>query len=110
MPQPILADERDPRIQAALSELRALVLEHYPGATFSTYAGEDPEGIRLAVTVDVEELDEVADTYTPRLVQMQVEEALPVYVVLEWPAERIAAYLQERKTTWSAPPILELIS
>jgi hypothetical protein len=34
---PIAPDERDPRIQAALAELRGLILGRYPTATFTVY-------------------------------------------------------------------------
>ena len=86
----IAPDERDPRIQAALTELRTLILQTYPAATFETVRGDDPTGIYLIPTVDVEDLDEVASDFTDRLVDMQVEEALPIYVVPELPAERAA--------------------
>ena len=41
---PIPPDERDPRIQAALTELRGLIAAAYPDATFVVYRGEEPPG------------------------------------------------------------------
>lgn len=98
---PIASDERDPRIQAALAELREMILRRYPAATFTVTHGEDPEGIYLKPIVDVEDLDEVADVFTDRLIDMQVEEGLPIYVVPVWPIERVRAHLRP------TPPIAE---
>jgi hypothetical protein len=97
-PEPIAPDENDPRIQAAVIELKDLILRHYPAAIFTTARGEDPDGIYLTPIVDVEDLDEVAEVFTSRLVDMQVEEGLPVYVVPEWPIARVQEYLRQKAT------------
>jgi hypothetical protein len=81
-------DEHDPRIEAALAELRGMILQHYPEATFQVTEGEDPCGIYLTATVDVEDTDEVVDVFVDRLVNMQVEEGLPVYVIVLEPTWR----------------------
>jgi hypothetical protein len=99
-------DADDPRIQAALAELRELIAARYPDATFATYRGEDPEGIRFVATVDVEDLDAVMDTFLGRLVDLQVEERLPVYVVLDQPLERIREQLRRKP----AQPIEERLA
>lgn len=101
---PIAPDERDPRIRAALTELRGLIAAAYPAATFAVYRGEDPDGIYLKATVDVADLDEVADTFMDRLVALQVEGGLPVYVALDWPDERVRAQLRRQ----AAQPIAAL--
>lgn len=93
-------DANDPRIQAAIAELRGLIAARYPDATFTVYHGEDPEGIYLNAVVDVEDLDAVTDTFIGRLVDLQVEGGLPVYVTLDWPIERVRAHLRR-----PAPPI-----
>jgi hypothetical protein len=98
---PLVApDEADPRIQAALAELRGLIAARYPTATFAVYRGEDPEGLYLRATVDAADLDAVADTFMDRLIDLQVEGGLPVYVALDWPDERVRAQLRR-----PAPPI-----
>lgn len=89
-------DEDDPRIRAAIVELRTLIAARYPGAAFTIYHGEDPDGIYLKAVVDVEDLDEVAEVFTPRLVDLQVEGGLPVYVVLDWPLERVREHLRRK--------------
>lgn len=92
----VAPDESDPRIQAALAEMRALIVARYPDAKFSTYRGEDPDGIYLEAIVDIADLDQVTDVYMDRLVDLQVEDGLPVYVALDWPAERVRAHLQRK--------------
>jgi len=107
MPE-VPADASDPRIQAALDELRAMIPQRYPAANFTVTRGEDPEGVYLNPIVDVEDLDEVADVVTDRLVDMQVEEGLPIYVVPEWPTERLRAYLQQAAKRIPVLPIVTL--
>lgn len=86
----------DPQIQAALAELQELITAHYPTASFIVFHRDDPDGVRLRATVDVEDLDEVMDVVMDKLYEVQVEQGLPVYVVTAQPHERVAAQLQER--------------
>jgi hypothetical protein len=71
-----------PRVESALSELRELIEAEYPAATFEVSSGEDPEGgIYLIATVDVQDTDAVVDVVIERLLELQIEERLPVYVI-----------------------------
>lgn len=71
-----------PRMQAALEELKGLVRERYPEATFQiTRSPEDEKTILLKPVVDVEDRDEVMDVVIDRLVELQSEEQIPVFVV-----------------------------
>ncbi len=96
-------DEHDPRIRAAVAELRELIAARYPEATFEVVHGHDPEGIYLLPTVDVEDLDEVAEVFMPRLVDMQSDEGLPVFVFPDVPIERVREYLRRHP----APPLID---
>jgi hypothetical protein len=87
----------DPRVQAALVELRRLISDRYPAATFDIFRGEDPDGVYLRATVDVDDTDEVIDVFIDRLVDLQVDGGLPVYVVMAVPPERVARHLQAHK-------------
>jgi hypothetical protein len=89
----------DSWVQQALSELRGLIAAHYPTATFDVFHRDDPEGVRLRATVDVEDTDEVMDLVMERLYQVQVEQELPVYVVTAQPLERVGKQLRERRRT-----------
>jgi hypothetical protein len=94
---PERANDPDPRVQHALSELRQLIQSRYPGATFTTFRGEDPVGMYLRATVDVEDTDEVVDVFIDRLVGLQVEEQLPIYVVTSRPVERVAGEMRSAR-------------
>lgn len=87
--------ENDPRIQKALADLEGLIHRRYPAATFDVAPGEDPEGIYLTATVDVEDTDEVVDTIIDRLLEIQVEQRLPVYVIPVRPLSRVLEELQQ---------------
>ncbi len=88
------AQRADPRIDAAVAELTGTIRARYPGATFDVAPGEDPDGTYVTATDDVEDTDEVFDAVVGRLLELQVEEGLPVYVLPVRPIERVAAELR----------------
>lgn len=90
-------DEQDPRIRSVLEELKGLIQERYPQATFEVAPEEDPDGIYLRATVDVADIDEVVDVVIDRLLELQVEERLPVYVIPVRPLERVLQQLHQPK-------------
>ena len=88
----------DPRIREALAELQNLILDRYPDASFTVSEGDDPTGVYLRATVDVEDLDEVLDVVIDRLLDLQIRERLPVYVIPVRPLERTVAELRRAKS------------
>lgn len=78
----------DPHVQDAVEELQRTITARFPTAVFEVGPGEDPEGVYLTAAVDVEDLTNVFDVVADRLVDMQVEEGLPLYVVPVRPLER----------------------
>ena len=74
--------------QQAITELEGLIQNRYPEAIFVVSQGEDPAGIYLTATVDVEDTDLVLDMVVDRLLHLQVEEQLPIYVVPVRPLRR----------------------
>lgn len=100
-----------PRLHAALEELKGLVRQHYPEATFQIVPSpENPETILLKPVVDVEDRDEVMDVVIERLVELQSEEHLSLFVVPARPAARneaIRGALQQAAPVWrkQGPPI-----
>ncbi len=92
-----------PRMEEALQELQRLIRARFPQATFVLEEGVDPEGIYLIATVDIADTDEVMAVVGDRLVDLQVEEGLPVYVTPLRPIERVVAQLREREVTTPAP-------
>ena len=81
-PEWIPPDEQDPRIQAALVELRERILQHYPATTFDAYVGAEGDMIWLHATADVDDTYEVECVVSDRVVDMQSEEGLPVGVIV----------------------------
>jgi hypothetical protein len=97
--------ETDPRIQSALSELQGMIQKRWLTASFSISRGEDPKGIYLDATVDLDDPDEVMDLVVDRLLELQVDEALPVHVIPLRTRERLAAlWEQQRRRKPTMPP------
>ncbi len=94
----------DPRMQSALTELKGLITKHYPDAAFEVSEGDDPEGVYLTATVDIEDMTEVLDIIGERVVDLEVEEGLPLYVIPVRPLEReIAALRANRRYVGDRP-------
>lgn len=86
-----------PRMNDAVRELQGLISASFPAATFVVEEGFDPEGIYVVTTVDIPDTDEVITVVGDRLVDLQVNEGLPVYVTPLRPVERVVAQLRERE-------------
>lgn len=91
-----------PRMQEAIQELKRLITARFAKATFIVEEGFDPEGVYLVTSVDIADTDEVIAVVGDRLVEMQVDEGLPVYVTPLRPIERVVAELRNRET--ATPP------
>ena len=92
-----------PRMKEAIHELKGLITARFPQAAFVVEEGFDPEGVYLITTVDIADTDEVIAVIGDRLVELQVDEGLPVYVTPLRPIERVVAELRNRKTV--IPPV-----
>src|SRR5579871_8535 len=88
------ADERlilQEPVQAAVTELIGLMQQRFPTATFAVRRGtEDPDETFIMATVDLEDPDDLLTPILDRLLNVQLEEGLPVYVVPVHTPERIA--------------------
>ena len=94
-----------PRMEGALHELKGLITARFPQATFVVEKGYDPKGVYLVTTVDIADTDEVIATVGDRLVELQVDEGLPVYVTPLRPIERVVAQLREREAATPPAPL-----
>jgi hypothetical protein len=83
-------DTHTPPIQAAVEELQRLIHGIYPSATFQVVPGDDPAGTYLVATVDIEDVETVIDVYIERLLALQIDHGLPVYVVPMRPPTRVS--------------------
>ncbi len=102
-----LADGLTERTQSAINELKAMIRRRYPPAAFAVTRGEDPDGIYLKVTVDVDDVDEVLDqVMLDRLFEIQVEQGLPLYLIPLQPTHRVLEILErkrQRPAAWQSP-------
>jgi hypothetical protein len=64
-----------------------------------------PKGTYLVTTVDIADTDEVIDVIGDRLVELQVDEGLPIYVTPLRPIQRVIAELQKREHVTSPSPL-----
>jgi hypothetical protein len=94
-----------PRMKEAVHELQRLIAARFPQAAFVVEEGFDPEGIYLVTTVDIADTDEVTALVGDRLVELQVDEGLPVYVTPLRPIERVVAQLREREAATLPSPL-----
>lgn len=94
----------DPRIRDAIQELIGIIRERYPDAHFDVGIGREASGIHITATIDVEDTEEVTDLYIDRLVDMQVEDGLPVHVIPVRPLERTTEMLRQRRKMLSQRP------
>ena len=93
-------------MELALAEMRDIIARRYPETTFAVEEGEDPPGIYLIATVDVEDMGEVVDLFLDRLVDLQVDEGLPIFVIPVHPPERnlaILAQMDREKAALTVP-------
>jgi hypothetical protein len=84
-----LLDLSTPCLQAAIGEFQRLIQPHSPEATFQLEPGDDPTGMYVLATVDVEDTDAVVEVYIDRLLDLQIDEGLAVYVVPVRPLARV---------------------
>jgi hypothetical protein len=90
-----------PAMEKAVNELKGSISKRFPQASFVVEEGFDPKGIYLVTTVDTADTDEVMDVIGDRLVELQVDEGLPIYVTPLRPMQRVIADLRELKQATS---------
>ena len=84
----------DPKVAAALDELKGLIAARYPDARFEVFEGEDPQGVYLRATVDIEDSSDALVPALDKLHELEVEQGLPIYVVTDQPLKRVTAQLK----------------
>ena len=72
-----------------MEELQGLIRRVDPTATFQVVPGDDPTGIYVITTVNVEDTETVIDGCMDRLLELQIDEGLSVYVVPVRPLARV---------------------
>ena len=91
-------DQSDPHVVSAIADLKDLIGNYYPEATFDLSEGDDPEGLYLTANVDVENIFDVLDIAIDRLVEIQIDQGLPIYLLVGLPPHRVEERLQAMKS------------
>ena len=94
-----------PAMEKAVNELKGSISARFPQASFVVEEGFDPQDIYLVTTVDIADTDEVIDVIGDQLVELQVDEGLPIYVTPLRPIQRVIAELREREHALSPSPL-----
>jgi hypothetical protein len=92
-----------PRMQAAIAELQELIRAHHPSVTFTVGEAWDPDGVYVRAIVDVDDSDEITELFIDRMIDLQVEDGLPLYVVPVRTPERRAALCQREQAARAVP-------
>ena len=88
---------RDPRMEHAISELQEQIRGKYPSTRFGVQQGiDDPEETWLVATVDIEDPDEIVDLVIDRLLELQIDEQVPLHVLPVHTPERVAQTLSRQ--------------
>jgi hypothetical protein len=99
----------DPQRRSAVKELKELVATRYPTTSFVIEPGiDDPETTHIVATVDLDDPDEVVDLVIDRMLELQLEEGIPVYVLpIRTPerVEKLAKDLRDQRLRPAVPPV-----
>jgi hypothetical protein len=86
----------NPRLQQAVDELTQTIRQRYPDASFRLARGiDEPDQVHLWTTVDLDDPDEVLDLVLDRLLELEIDEGIPLYVIPIRTPERV---LEEMRT------------
>ena len=79
-----------------VEELQRLILDRHPEATFSVHPGGDnPTAIFLDAYVDLDDPFDLLDELRDRILDIQIEEGIPLHVLpLRSPARKLARQRQ----------------
>jgi hypothetical protein len=93
--------ENDGRALKAANELGQIIHGRFPQAQLVISRGEDPDGIYLDAIVDLEDPDEVMDLVIDRLLELRVEQGIPVHVLPQRPTQRSLEAVKSQRAKWS---------
>jgi hypothetical protein len=97
----------DPQRRSAVEELKQLIAARYPTTPFVDEPGiDDPEATHIVATVDLDGLDEVVDLVIDRMLELQLDERILVYLLpIRTPQrlEKLTKQLREQRLRPSVP-------
>jgi hypothetical protein len=101
----------DPRRLDAVRELSTLITQRYASAAiFVGPAEEDPEVTHITAVVDIDDPDEVADLVMDRMLQLLLDEDIPIYVIPIRTPGRLAALREQQRGQALVAPVLPLLA
>ena len=71
----------DAKTQKAIDEMQRMIQAAYPEAHFRAYLGEDPAGVYLNAYTSAEDDFLVLDLISDRLVDLNIDEGVKLYVI-----------------------------
>jgi hypothetical protein len=91
-------DPTPEQINTAIAEIKRLILQHYPDATFRVESGiDDPKAIHLVTIIDFEDTFDVLERVSERMMQIQINRGVPIFVIPMRPNERTLQMLFESR-------------
>ena len=101
----------DARRLDAVRELSTLIAKRYASAAIVVEpAEEDPNVTHITAVVDIDDPDEVADLVMDRMLELQLDEGIPIYVIPIRTPERVATLRQQQRGHTAVAPVLPLTS
>jgi len=92
------SEQLSPQMLQAIDELKTLIKTHYPDAQFEVErAADEPEAILLVTTVDIDTTEDILDLVIDRVIDLQVEDRIPIHVIPLRPIKRVIADMQRPK-------------
>src|SRR5437762_2897563 len=96
----------DERTLAAIDELQRTILARYPTTTFQvSRSQDDPRAVHLTAIADLDDPSEVLDLVIDRVVDLQVDEGIPLHVIpIQTPARVLAEMASRQQPRSQATP------
>jgi len=102
-------DGIDQARQSAVNELTGIIRQRYPTASFVVEPGEDdPDVTHITTTVDVDNPDEVVNLVIDRMLELQLDQGIPVYVIPIRTPERVEVLRHRQKRGMAQQPAIVL--
>lgn len=93
----IIIDLDDPKLHQAAEDIAARIRRDYPDAQISIEENLDPPKLYVVATVDLYDTDPVFDSYVDRLIDYQIEDRLPLDVIVYRTPEREQEVLERER-------------
>lgn len=91
-------DDLEQRVRDAIAELQAMISRRYPTAVFQVARDlDEPANVLLKTILGLDDPDDVFDLVSERLLELQVDERVPVHVIPLRTPKRVLASMNARE-------------